>query len=325
MNFTFLGVSWVDIIIVFVLAIYGLEGLRRGFIHGWIDVAGFIVSLFAAFRFYPLAAKLLVDYFSLSRGVASAAGFLVVAFLAEFSFFLLSFFIVRFIPKLWTDSKLNTYFGVIPALISGFLLVAFMITTLLSLPVRPNVKQEVVSSKIGGMIAKRTLGLERVVSSVFGGAIQEYLTFLTVKPEGNEIVNLNFKTVEFNPDPETEDKMLFLVNQERVKKGMKVLDADGQMRAVGRAHCEDMFRRGYFSHYSPDGHSPFDRMKDAGVEYLAAGENLAYAPTVEIAHEGLMNSPGHRANILSADFGRLGIGVINAGIYGRMFCQEFRN
>jgi uncharacterized protein YkwD len=52
---------------------------------------------------------------------------------------------------------------------------------------------------------------------------------------------------------------------------------------------------------------------------------LAYAASVDLAHNGLMRSPGHRANILSADFGQVGIGVIDGGIYGKMFTQEFTN
>lgn len=64
-------------------------------------------------------------------------------------------------------------------------------------------------------------------------------------------------------------------------------------------------------------------MRNAGIGFDVAGENLAFAPSVEVAHEGLMNSPGHRENILSPDFCRVGIGVQNSGVYGRMFSQEF--
>lgn len=81
--------------------------------------------------------------------------------------------------------------------------------------------------------------------------------------------------------------------------------------------------RGYFSHYTPEGLSPFDRMNAAGMSFSFAGENLALAPNVAMAMQGLMNSAGHRANILSPNFGKVGIGVIDGGIYGEMFCQEF--
>ena len=97
------------------------------------------------------------------------------------------------------------------------------------------------------------------------------------------------------------------------------------MTAVARAHSKDMFARGYFSHYTPEGEDPFDRMKDAGVKFIAAGENLALGQTLNICHQGLMNSPGHRANILRPTYGRLGIGILDGGIHGLMISQEFRN
>ena len=81
----------------------------------------------------------------------------------------------------------------------------------------------------------------------------------------------------------------------------------------------------FFGHDNPDGKDPFDRMKAANVRFMAAGENLALAQTVEIAHTNLMNSPGHRANILKPQFGRLGIGILDGGFYGLMISQEFRD
>jgi uncharacterized protein YkwD len=66
-------------------------------------------------------------------------------------------------------------------------------------------------------------------------------------------------------------------------------------------------------------------MNKAGVKFRTAGENLALAPTLQLAHTGLMNSPGHRANILRPEFGRLGIGIMDGGYHGIMVSQEFRN
>jgi uncharacterized protein YkwD len=119
--------------------------------------------------------------------------------------------------------------------------------------------------------------------------------------------------------------MLVLVNQERTKRGLRPVKADPEMTRVARAHSIDMFARGYFSHYSPEKKDPFDRMRQAGVKFLTAGENLALGRTLKICHEGLMNSPGHKANILNPSFGRLGIGIMDGGIYGLMISQEFRN
>ena len=64
-------------------------------------------------------------------------------------------------------------------------------------------------------------------------------------------------------------------------------------------------------------------MTEANIVFTYAGENLALAPSVDLAMKGLMQSPGHKANILSTNFHRVGVGVIDGGIYGEMFCQEF--
>ena len=117
--------------------------------------------------------------------------------------------------------------------------------------------------------------------------------------------------------------MLELVNREREAAGVPPLRMDPGIREVARAYSIQMFREGFFSHVDPSGASPFDRMRRGDVRFLAAGENLALAPTVEIAHDGLMKSPGHRANILNRRFGRAGIGVADGGMHGKMFTQNF--
>jgi uncharacterized protein YkwD len=86
-----------------------------------------------------------------------------------------------------------------------------------------------------------------------------------------------------------------------------------------------MFAKGYFAHVNLEDEDPFDRMRNEKVRFLRAGENLALAQTLTIAHNGLMNSPGHRANILQPGFGRVGIGILDGGIYGLMITQNFRN
>jgi uncharacterized protein YkwD len=148
---------------------------------------------------------------------------------------------------------------------------------------------------------------------------------ITVEPGSEERVELPFKVENSKPEPALEEQMLDLVNRERISRGLKPLAADPELVPVARAHSSDMFSRGYFSHYTPEGKDPFERMKDAGIKFRTAGENLALAPTLQLAHTGLMNSPGHRANILNPSFGRMGIGITSGGRRGIMVSQEFRN
>ena len=100
---------------------------------------------------------------------------------------------------------------------------------------------------------------------------------------------------------------------------------DTALTRVARMHAADKFRRGYFSHYTPEGKTPFDRIRAARIRFLSAGENLTLAPTLGVAHTGLMNSPGHRANILQKSFGRVGIGILEGDPHRLMITQNFRN
>ncbi|MCG9968968.1 CAP domain-containing protein [Pelotomaculum terephthalicicum JT] len=120
-----------------------------------------------------------------------------------------------------------------------------------------------------------------------------------------------------------EQQMLDLVNQERSKAGLQPLQMDPALVKLARMKAQDMIDKNYFSHTSPTYGSPFDMMKSAGVQYRYAGENLAGASTVGSAHTNLMNSSGHRANILNANYTKVGIGVVSGGPYGKMFVQMF--
>lgn len=92
---------------------------------------------------------------------------------------------------------------------------------------------------------------------------------------------------------------------------------------LARLKSKDLIAQNYFAHQSPTYGSPFEMMQKAGITYYYAGENLAGAPTVARAHTSLMNSPGHRANILNPNFTHLGIGIIDGGPYGKMHTQMF--
>lgn len=120
-----------------------------------------------------------------------------------------------------------------------------------------------------------------------------------------------------------EQQMVDLVNKERTSRGLKALQMDARLVKVARLKSTDMIQNNYFGHISPVYGSPFDMMKAQGITYRKAGENLAGAGTVEQAHTGLMNSTGHRANILDPVYTHIGIGIVKGGQYGYMFSQEF--
>jgi uncharacterized YkwD family protein/spore coat assembly protein SafA len=121
-----------------------------------------------------------------------------------------------------------------------------------------------------------------------------------------------------------ENAVLLQVNQERKKAGLKPLVMDWELARVARTKSQDMAAKNYFSHQSPTYGSPFDMMKQFGINYKTAGENIASGQTtpndVMIAW---MNSQGHRANILKPEYTHLGVGYYRGGSYGHMWTQMF--
>ncbi|MCE4047337.1 CAP domain-containing protein [Bacillus sp. Au-Bac7] len=118
-----------------------------------------------------------------------------------------------------------------------------------------------------------------------------------------------------------EKEVVELTNAERAKQGLPALTLDTELSKVARAKSEDMSKNNYFDHTSPTYGSPFDMMKQFGVSYKAAGENIAKGQTTpEQVVKAWMNSEGHRANILSSNFTHIGVGYVADGNY---WTQQF--
>ena len=106
-----------------------------------------------------------------------------------------------------------------------------------------------------------------------------------------------------------EQQMLEMINQERAQAGLKKLRFDERLADVARGHSSDMVRNKFFAHVSPTHGDLAARMKRARLKASSFTENLAANRTLQGAHEGLMNSPGHRKNILDPLVDRVGIGI----------------
>ncbi|HOP93758.1 MAG TPA: SafA/ExsA family spore coat assembly protein [Acetivibrio thermocellus] len=119
-----------------------------------------------------------------------------------------------------------------------------------------------------------------------------------------------------------ENEVIRLVNVERAKKGLPALKANWQLSRVARYKSEDMANKGYFSHTSPTYGSPFKMMEDFGIKFTAAGENIAMGQqTARDVMNAWMNSPGHRNNILSPSFTKIGVGLAK-GPNGRLYWTQ---
>jgi len=328
----FATLNFLDLVIVLVVLFYIREGYDLGFTLAFLDLVSFIIAFIAALKFYGVVAGFFTLFLGMPLGVANALGFFLVAFVSEVVMSLLSRRLVRYLPGLPLGSRigkvfssLNHWLGIIPGVVSAFIIISFLLSVIVTFPSSPRIKQAVNNSVIGSNLVANTSQFEDVLNKIFGGALNETLNFLTVEPKSNQTVQLHFKVANGTVDEKAEQEMFTMVNIQRVNQGLAPVTFSNQLRDLARAHSDDMFQRGYFSHYTPEGLSPFDRMERASISYQYAGENLALAPSTALAMQGLMNSPGHRANILNPNFHQVGIGVIDGGIYGKMYTQEFTN
>jgi uncharacterized protein YkwD len=319
------NINLVDVLLIIVILFSIWGGYQRGFILGILDLIGWLGSLLLTFLAYPYVVKWLEGYSS-SFGMWTVPLAFILAFLvirlmvgAMINAFLSA------LPGETHHNVLNRALGIAPGAVNGLIYAAIIAILLFIIPVNNSISAETENSKIASRLTEPVTAIEEKLSPIFDDAVKRSIGRVTVEPESEKFIKLPYKVRNPKPRPDLEAKMLVLVNEERTKRGLKALKADPEMTVVARKHSVDMFGRGYFSHYTPEKKGPFDRMRRDKVRFLTAGENLALARNLNMAHTGLMNSPGHKANILQPAFGRLGIGIMDGGIYGIMVTQNFRN
>lgn len=312
-----------DILFVIFFILYVFEEASLGFIPAVLDFLSIILSFFIGIALYGFFSGIIWKLFSIPKGLSDATSFLIVSVVVWIVFRVACIFVKRALTSVLLPSIANLFLGFLFAVLSYLFLASFVFSVLLSFPVSKLVKGYLTSSFAANFLALHTGIFESNIKHIFGNAGEDVLNFFTVEPQSDSIVRLHFTVKNPMVNAHEEEVMLNDLNKQRAVHNLPPLSADEQLVSVAQAHGKDMLQRGYFSHYTPEGYSPFDRMEAAGIAYTTAGENLAFAPTETIAMEGLMKSPGHRANILSPAFHKVGIGVLDAGIYGEIFVQEF--
>lgn len=314
----------VDLAIIISLLFFIWEGFGRPLFYEIYDLFSFVLALVLSLRYYNFIANQLELLFSLPHSLANVLGFIAAWYLSEMVLFILARFVFpRFNQRFTVPGE--KFLSIIPAALRGLVLIALVLVLIATFPIQPKIKKEVQTSMIGSVILNQAYQIEGPIKNIFGGLSNDTLTFLTVYPGSNETVGLGFNTSNYKFDHKLEIAMFELVNKERANNGFTPLTYDLDLQKIAQGHSSDMFEKGYFSHNSPEGKSIIDRAQAEGYQFLVIGENLAYAPSLQLAHNGLMNSPGHRANILSPDYHKIGIGAAVSEEYGIMFTQNFSN
>jgi uncharacterized protein YkwD len=317
--------NWIDAALLLIVVLAMWAGWQKGFILGVVDLLVWIGSLVAGFFCYKFFGSFLRDSFPRLGVWTLPLAFLITIILARI---ILTFIFNQFLKVTSNEThyhEVNHAMGLLPGLVNGLLYSTIAAAILFAIPVSNNLSTLTKKSEFAGRLTSGVEWLDNKLTPIFKDATRQTLNNLTVEPKSDETVDLHFTVSNARQRPDLEKEMLAMVNEERTKRGLQPLTVDPELTIVARKHSKDMFERGYFSHYTPEGKDPFDRMKAANVQFVAAGENLALGQTLPICHQGLMNSPGHRANILRPNYNRVGIGILDGGMHGLMISQEFRN
>jgi uncharacterized protein YkwD len=320
--------NFIDGMLLLLILLSAIHGWWRGFILGALDLVRWVGSLLLGLRFYSTIAHWLEPHVTAISDVwLPPLAFMFVTLTAGIIIHIFGYLLLKRLPREIHRHTINRMFGIMTGLACGVVTAVVVAPLLLILPLPEGLRGPTRNSLLTNYLSQFSNRLEDALNPIFAEPVRRTLNTLIAPPEteGEGSIKLPFTVSNPRPEPELEAQMLDLVNKERAAAGLSPLASDPSLTEVARRYSIDMFARGFFSHYTPEGLSPFDRMHTAGVSFRLAGENLALAPTLHIAHTGLMNSPGHRANILHPRFGRIGIGIMSGGVRGLMVTQEFRD
>jgi uncharacterized protein YkwD len=318
--------SPIDAAIIALLGVAIWNGYRTGFIATTYGLATWVISFAAAVVFQD-AATSLVERLGLLPATARPIAFVLVLLAVEVLFSLAGYLtlnpIVRAAHRTPWALGADKVLGVFPSIARSLFVVAIVLSALVISPVSTDLKAAIEQSRLARGLIAQVSRIQPQLAMLSGQVVEGVPLFIT-KLDADQSEKLDLPDdLELTPDPVAEQQLFELVNEERANAGLKPLAWDERLVPIARAHSQEMFKLKYFAHQSPVSGSPFDRLKAGKITYTNAGENLAYAQSVTVAHRGLMDSEGHRANILRPEFTRIGIGVYSAGPYGRMFTQMF--
>ncbi|TMC05254.1 MAG: CAP domain-containing protein [Chloroflexi bacterium] len=323
--------SPVDPVLIVGAALIVVHAVRRGgFVPYLTELVAFAGSLAAAFVVFGPAGQFIHLRLGVNQSVANFGTFLLVLVLAHAAIQAPVSRITAWMGSQlrWLSPGSRMLADALPALGVAAMVAVLALSVAVVVPMG-GVKPAVASSVVGSQILDHAGFVSSPVSRLLVPPAPAAKPILESDPPSNPgedaFLKLQFPAdLVTQPDPAAEDHMLQRINQARAQVGLSPLHSDPLLQQAAREHSADMYKRRYFSHQTPDGKTPYDRLHDLRFHYVTAGENLAFAADVDTAFDSLMQSPDHRANILNPDFRCVGIGAYKGlNGYEEMFTQDF--
>ncbi len=317
----------------FVLGLYFaslvVRGWMRGLVREVMDLVGLLVGVVFGVRFSAAAGAFVEGWSGLGPGTSRILGGMVVFLGVGIASSVVARYLGR-VMKLPGLNLSNRLGGSGLAFGWGWVLATIVISVAAVAPLPAEWQGRLAESELAGMLTNDRQPVQVAIRRFTGDrTLQSALNFDRLIGDDRVVLDPD-ETYEIEQAPDDEvfrdreaERTIFdLVNIARLDAGVQPLDWNDRLAEVAAGYARDMAVRGFFSHYSPEGESVADRVAEAGVPYRIVGENLALAVTVEIAHEGLMESEGHRENIEHPEFRSLGVGVADTP-YGLVVVQVF--
>jgi uncharacterized membrane protein required for colicin V production len=319
----------IDLLLVAAFGLLLVRGWFRGFVREAMDLAALVVGIVLAFRLAPSLGAVI----SSMAGVSTETGRVIGGSIVFFGVGIGAAFATAAIERKFRLPGLNLVNragGAALALTWGVFLATLITTVAVILPFPRAVADRLDESAITRVLTEPGGVPQEVFAHLAGDRIVEALINLRevfgerrVIIGPGEVLAIPPATAgEIHDDPAAARRIFDLLNQARVDAGLDPLAWSDALAGVGHGHAEEMYLDGYFAHESPQTGDVGDRLAAAGITFRVAGENLALAATAADVHDGLMASPGHRANILDVDYRRVGIAVVR-GPLGLMTVQVF--
>lgn len=315
----------IDFAVGVLAALTLVRGYQRGIGRELISLAVLILVAILSFRMAPTFGGILESW----AGVSSLAG----RFLAVVGLFatLMTGAVLlarRAFQPIAASEPGDQIGGAVVAAVWLVGVLSLLFYFLTALPLNDTADEALADSSIAHLLGGEGSAAGRIVNAVAGDRVLEALVNLDlvigdrqVIIQGDEAVAIPASdALENRPDDAAE--VFELLNRARVEAGEAPLAFSDGLAAVAAGHATEMYRDGYFSHQSPVTGTVADRVTAAGIPYVVVGENLALAPTPATVHEGLLASPGHRENMLSGRYRRVGVAAV-AGPLGVMVVQVF--
>jgi uncharacterized membrane protein required for colicin V production len=319
----------VDAIIALLLIGVVLRGWRRGVLRETVDIVGLVVSLVLAFRLAPAVGVVVRALTGMEDDAARFVGGLTVLSIAGVGLVLASRAAERRIGS-EEPSMASRGWGAGLAAAWGVFIVTVLVTLSSVLPMPPSVDDQLEASAMTRVLTNPDgppqavfgrLAGDRVITTLL--ALRRTMGDRRIVIGPDDMISIPAARPEdLRRDHAAADEVFDLLNLARLDAGVSPVAWSEALAEVALGHAYDMYLDGFFAHDSPTTGGLGDRLRAASITFRFAGENLALAVTPQEIHRGLMESPGHRANILGPEYRRVGVAVVS-GRLGLMTVQVF--